>query len=73
MASAYSPIWMRCLHQGLPFLFKTCLGGNKHWRWDRLCWCAHGEHFGLWHGGIYDFKTKREYQLCEQCRRSRER
>ena len=72
MASSFSPFYMRILHRFLPCLFRRCIGKNYHWRWDRICWCCVGEHFQIgdkhFHGGIYDMKTQREYQLCKQCR-----
>jgi len=68
MASSYLPKWKRFLIQYTPFLFKKCPGGNNHWFWDRLCFCQCGEHHSDWHGGIYDFQTKREYQHCSRCK-----
>lgn len=77
MASGYSPWWRRQLYK-IPGLFKKCPGGNYHWFWDRLCFCSIGESFstsdvpsGSWHGGIWDFKLKREYHDCSKCREER--
>jgi hypothetical protein len=67
MSSARTNWWRRTLHR-VPFLFKTCPAGNKHWVFDRLCFCRSHEHVGDWHGGIYDFKTKHEYQHCAYCK-----
>ena len=66
MSSGYTP-WYRKIFHKIPGLFKKCPEGNYHWFWDRLCFCRLGEHCDDWHGGIYDFKFKREYQLCGQC------
>lgn len=59
---------MRLLHKHTPFLFKKCIGNNFHWKWDRICSCCYGEHFEGFHGGVYDMKLHREYQLCEHCK-----
>ena len=66
MSSAYTPRFMRILHK-IPGLFKMCPEYNYHYFWHRLCFCRLGEHCGGWHGGVYDFKLKVEYQLCKQC------
>jgi len=50
-----------------PWLFTKCIGANYHWIWERLCWCCLNEHTYDFHGGIYDLKTKQEYQPCQQC------
>ena len=39
---AYNPKWRRILDKIAPFLFKTCWGKNRHWRWDRICYCRIG-------------------------------
>lgn len=70
MASGRSSAFRRLLYK-VPKLFKKCPGGNYHWFWDRLCFCSIGEHFGDFHGGIWDFKLKREYHDCPTCRAKR--
>ena len=67
MSSTYSPWWKRKIAYKIPGLYKICRDGNYHLRWDRLCFCAMDEHCGDWHGGIYDFKTGKEYQPCKYC------
>lgn len=68
MASGYSPWYYRKVLYKIPGLFKICPGGNYHYFWSRLCFCRLHEHIGSeWHGGIYDFKTGEEYQLCPYC------
>jgi len=67
MSSSYSPWIFRTVFYKIPGLFKKCPQGNYHWFWHRLCFCGMGEHSCDWHGGIWDFKLKREYQLCKQC------
>jgi hypothetical protein len=32
-----------------------------------LCFCRLYEYCGPWHGGVYDLKTKKEYQFCHYC------
>lgn len=59
MASTYSPKWRRFLQRVTPFLFRTCPGGNSHWRWDRMCYCMMNEYCGNDGGGVWDFKNKR--------------
>lgn len=67
MSSGYSPLWRRLLLRFAPCLFQKCRQGNFHWFWDRLCFCGKHEYCGDWHGGIYDLKTKKEYQECHNC------
>jgi hypothetical protein len=66
MASGVAPWWKRLLYKLLPFLFKTCPGGNRHWRWDRLCYCRVNEHDGVWHGGVLDFRNGLELMPREE-------
>lgn len=42
-ASARTPLWRHWLHRITPFLFRRCMGYNKHWAWDRACYCMVGE------------------------------
>ena len=58
MAGARAPWWRRWLVKWLPFLFKSCPGGNYHWRWHRWCSCDCG-HNGI---ALRDLKTGRVYQ-----------
>lgn len=72
MASTRSSWLQRKILFKIPGLYKVCPGGNYHPFYQRLCFCRVGEHVGGelgsgWHGGIYDFKTKDEYQYCEIC------
>ncbi len=50
----------RNLRRRLPWAFKKCPAGLMHPRWDQVCYCRIHEHAGDWHGGIYDFRMKRE-------------
>lgn len=61
--SGYSPWWRRFLQKYAPFLFKKCPQQNCHWRWDDRCFCGIGCYSSNWHGGVYDFKTKREIEV----------
>lgn len=46
----------------IPYLYKKCPNYNYHYFWHRLCFCRVNEHCGdKWHGGVYDFKTGKEY------------
>lgn len=56
---------MRVLHVLLPFLFVRCRFGNRHWRWERLCFCGrnfnHDASGQPWAGGILDLRTNIEF------------
>lgn len=67
MAGARTPRWRQFLHEAIPCLFNICPSGNFHWIWERMCYCGRHEHHGNWHGGLYDLKTKQEYQPCWLC------
>lgn len=67
MSSGRSTLLQRKILYKIPFLYKIGPCGNYHKYFDRLCFCRVGECCGDWHGGIYDFKTKEEYQYCKQC------
>lgn len=69
MSSCFASPFKRFMFRTFPFslYYKKCPEGNYHPFWDRLCFCRCGEHSGDWHGGIYDFKTKKEYQHCQYC------
>lgn len=69
MASGYSPWIYRKILYRIPFLFKKCPQGNYHKRWHRLCFCGLHMCSGDWHGGIYDFKTKKQYQTDDEYQR----
>jgi hypothetical protein len=55
--SGRTPWWRRWLESWLPFLFKTCPAGNKHWRWDHYCFCRQNEYTEGWHGGVLHFAS----------------
>lgn len=59
MASTKTPKKIILLHKIVPFLFKTCDGGNWHWKWDRLCFCQYNENGHK----IIDLKTGKEYDF----------
>jgi len=64
MSSAKASNFRIFLQRFMPFLFKEgphC--HNKHWTWDRRCFCCRHEYFCDWYGGVYDFKTKQEYSV----------
>jgi len=73
MSSSYSPWIYRKFLYHIPFLWKKCPEGNYHIFWDRLCFCRLNGYCGDWHGGIYDFKTGKEYQPCPYCERDNPR
>lgn len=64
MASGYAPMWRRLLHK-TPLFKRGPYCGNYHWRTDRFCHCCVGEHFGDWHGGVYDFSLRKEVPNAE--------
>jgi hypothetical protein len=52
MASCRSPKWRTLLHRLAPWLFSTCPGYNRHWRWDKYCCCVSSEN-GAYHAIRY--------------------
>lgn len=64
------PTWLRDFLCKIPGLTTTCLFGNSHWTWQRLCTCGFGAEEGEeegWHGGVWDLKMEMELQPCPGC------
>lgn len=66
-AGSTGTFWGRTLRRRVPPLFKRCPAGLLHPGWDQVCYCRLHEHIVdstrpevEWHGGIYDFRSKRE-------------
>lgn len=70
MASGFAPWWKRYFLYKTPLYKKGPICGNYHWFRARYCYCCIGMHYGNWHGGIYDFKSRKEirkYWQCDSC------
>jgi len=64
--------WRRMAERVLPFMFKPCPFGSRHWIWEELCTCGYGMVFksgpeAKWHGGVLDLRNLQELQLCGVC------
>lgn len=43
MASSRGSVLRRLVIKVAPFMFRTCEGGNFHWRWHDVCYCVVNE------------------------------
>jgi hypothetical protein len=68
MASGRSTKWQRFQFKTFPFSLRFKKGPyceNYHKRKDRYCTCCIGQHFGGFHGGVWDFKNSKEISFEE--------
>jgi hypothetical protein len=55
------------LQKCFKFLTVKCPFGERHWRWERLCFHGFRRNTETWHGGVLDLKSGLELQACAHC------